>query len=211
MSSRNNSTLKTRDSTNITTFSDDSGNIRPVTSTTNTTVKKHRKKKKESFPPWKSIVQWPDKKEKFRLEHSFILDGNAIDNLQVSYGGIHPKLGSAIPPYNAHYDEQVKNYFKNKGVKANLRKTGQIKEKSESIEGKYVDNFHQNGWKNDYLTRRNIHGAGHARELVEGHSRFMKGIKYIAGYNGENGYRTNVPSLRNKPTPFGYTDLTYAF
>ena len=39
MSSRNNSTLKTRDSTNITTFSDDSGNIRPVTSTTNTTVK----------------------------------------------------------------------------------------------------------------------------------------------------------------------------
>ena len=39
----------------------------------------------------------------------------------------------------------------------------------------------------------------------------MKGIKYIAGYNGENGYRTNVPSLRNKPTPFGYTDLTYAF
>ena len=46
-------------------------------------LQKHRKKKKESFPPWKSIVQWPDKKEKFRLEHSFILDGNAIDNLQV--------------------------------------------------------------------------------------------------------------------------------
>ena len=46
--------------------------------------------------------------------------------LQESYGQVQPKLGSAIPPYNSHYDRHAKSYFKNKGLTMTLRKTDQV-------------------------------------------------------------------------------------
>lgn len=45
--------------------------------------------------------------------------------------------------------------------------------------------------------------TGHSRELVDGHSQFMKGIKPVTGYNGKYGFRRNTPWLRNEPSPFG--------
>lgn len=163
------------------------------------------------MPPWKAVAPWPDAKERFTRENSFVLDGVALDNLQESYGKVQPKLGCAIPPYNSHHDAHVRSYFNNRGVKQTLRKTNQLRAGSESIEGVYVDRFHHKGAKHDYLSRRNAHGSGHARELVEGHSLFMKGVKPMNGYNGEFGYRSNVPSLRNHPTTFGVTDRIRPF
>ena len=45
---------------------------------------------------------------------------------QNDFGKINPKLGPAIPPYNAHFDRFARNYFSFKGLKKNLVKTGQV-------------------------------------------------------------------------------------
>jgi len=162
-------------------------------------------------PPWQSLYPWPDKSERFKRERSFILDGIALSSLQESFGQINPKLGSAIPPYNSQFDKSTNEYFKFKGVQKTLNKTKQSKNVCESIEGKYVDHFHHKGRKHDYLNRRNMHGAGHSGELIDGHSRFMSEITEMNGYNGHFGFRRNVPTLRKYPTTFGVTDRTFVF
>jgi len=170
--------------------------------------KQSSQRKSVSYPPWKVVEEWPDTKERTRRSKHFILDGIALSSFQENYGQIQPKLGPAIPPYNSHYDKSAGNYFKNEGVDKTLRRTNQSKKASESIEGKYVDNFHEKGGKFDYLKRRNLHGSGHALELTEGHSRFMIDIKPMNGYNGKFGYRRNVPHLRKHPTLFGVKTIS---
>ena len=44
---------------------------------------------------------------------------------------------------------------------------------------------------------------GHSRELVDGHTQFMEGVKPITGYHGAYGFRRNTPWLRQWPSPFG--------
>ena len=46
--------------------------------------------------------------------------------LQDDYGKVQPKMGPAIPPYNAHFDRYAQAYFSFKGVQKTLAKTGQV-------------------------------------------------------------------------------------
>lgn len=45
---------------------------------------------------------------------------------QNDFGKINPKLGPAIPPYNAHFDQYSRQYFKYKGLRKTLIRTGQV-------------------------------------------------------------------------------------
>jgi len=159
--------------------------------------------KRKKLPRPKTVPPSPSKAVKLAKEKGFILDGIALSSLEMNYGKSNPKCGPAIPPYNAHFDKQVKSYFKNKGVKANLRKTGQTKARSESTQGEYVDRFHYEREKYDYISRRNRSGAGYSRELLDGHDQFLSEVRPLKSYNGPYGFRRNTPTLRHCPSPFG--------
>jgi hypothetical protein len=144
----------------------------------------------------------PRSDEMMEKEKSFILDCNAVTSISNDYAKTNPKLGPVIPPYNSQKDRHVRQYFSWLGVGNTLKKTGQF-DKSTSIGGPYVDRFALEGKGYMYLSKRNQHGAGHSRDLVDGHSQFMQGIKPLVGYNGKFGYRRNNPWLRTMPSPFG--------
>ncbi|CAH1774109.1 unnamed protein product [Owenia fusiformis] len=136
-------------------------------------------------------------------ERGFTLDQNAVSSISVDYSKANPKLGPVVPPFNSQNDKHTKPYFNYSGVDTTLKKTGQAGETGCSIEGKTMDKFHEAGAGHEYLSLRNQFGAGHSRELVDGHAQFMQGIKPITGYNGNFGYRRNTPWLRQQPSPFG--------
>ncbi|XP_078580802.1 uncharacterized protein LOC144864513 [Branchiostoma floridae x Branchiostoma japonicum] len=137
------------------------------------------------------------------LERRFVLDCVAVANISQDYGKANPKMGTAIPPYNAQKDKHVEPYFNFYGVKDVLKTTGQYGSKSSSIDGPVIDRFVGLGKGYQYLSKRNKFGAGHSREATDGHGQFMTGVQPMFGYRGLYGYRRNTPWLRNIPSPFG--------
>ncbi|XP_033733262.1 uncharacterized protein C17orf98-like [Pecten maximus] len=135
-------------------------------------------------------------------EKGFVLDCNAASSISTDYSKTNPKLGPVIPPYNSQRDSHVDPYFQFQGVQKTLALTKQDPPGC-SIEGPVADYFNEKGTGYQYLSLRNNFGAGHSRELVDGHSQFMKGIEPVKGYNGPYGYRRNTPWLRAEPSPFG--------
>ncbi|KAI8492313.1 hypothetical protein Bbelb_297660 [Branchiostoma belcheri] len=137
------------------------------------------------------------------LERRFVLDCVAVANISQDYGKANPKMGTAIPPYNAQKDKHVEPYFNFYGVKDVLKTTGQYGRKSTSIDGPVIDRFVGLGKGYQYLSKRNKFGAGHSREAIDGHGQFMTGVQPMFGYRGLYGYRRNTPWLRGIPSPFG--------
>lgn len=144
----------------------------------------------------------PPPQDRLREEKGFVLDCNAVSSISGDFSKANPKLGPVIPPYNAQKDQHVENYFKFHGVDKTLKKTGQAAPGT-SIEGRVMDYFEEKGPGFQYVELRNESGAGHSRDLVDGHAQFMKGMKPVMGYNGEYGFRRNTPWLRHEPSPFG--------
>ncbi|XP_039268397.2 uncharacterized protein LOC120343323 [Styela clava] len=151
----------------------------------------------------KTVAPLQTKAQRLAKEKGFILDGIALSNIQDDYARVQPKLGPAIPPYNSHFDRHVGNYFRFKGVNKTLKNTGQVRERSQSLQGKAVDRFHYIGDGHIYIQKRNRSGAGYSREFVDGHDQFLSEIKPMNSYNGRFGFRRNTPTLRNCPSPFG--------
>lgn len=146
----------------------------------------------------------PPPVEHILREKSFILDCIAVDTTSKDYVNVNPKLGQVTRPYNAQKDRGAKSYFGFQGVNKTLERTEQNTPRlGTSIEGPVYDRFYEGGAGFRYLYRRNIAGAGHSGETIDGHSRFMTDLKPIYGYNGNFGYRRNNPSLRKMPSPFG--------
>lgn len=56
----------------------------------------------------------------------FQIDFCVFAIVQNDFGKINPKLGPAIPPYNAHFDQYSRQYFKYKGLRKTLIRTGQV-------------------------------------------------------------------------------------
>lgn len=56
----------------------------------------------------------------------FQIDFCVFAIFQNDFGKINPKLGPAIPPYNAHFDQYSRQYFKYKGLRKTLIRTGQV-------------------------------------------------------------------------------------
>ncbi|XP_069502846.1 sperm microtubule associated protein 1-like [Ambystoma mexicanum] len=133
-------------------------------------------------------------------ERRFVLDCVAVASIAREYRQSLPKLVSAIPPYNSQQDLHVSSYFKTKPVPPLLRKTGQSKGGT-SIYGELADYFQRQGAAAIYLRNRNSIGAGHSTENLKGHG--FTSIKPIFGYNGNYGYRRNIPTLRSMPSSFG--------
>lgn len=144
----------------------------------------------------------PPPEELLIEEKGFVLDCNAVSSISSDFSKANPKLGPVIPPYNAQKDGHVSNYFKFQGVNKVLDKTGQTYPGT-SIDGRVMDYFEEKGAGFQYVGLRNEAGAGHSRELVDGHAQFMQGIKPVHGYNGSYGFRRNTPWLRQTPSPFG--------
>lgn len=144
----------------------------------------------------------PPPVELLKEEKGFVLDCNAVSSISLDYSKANPKLGPVIPPYNSQKDGHVENYFNFHGVDRTLQKTGQ-ENLGTSIDGRVMDYFEEKGAGYQYVSLRNEAGAGHSRELVDGHAQFMQGIKPAMGYNGEYGFRRNTPWLRQSPSPFG--------
>nr|XP_002129477.1 uncharacterized protein LOC100177420 [Ciona intestinalis] len=171
----------------------------------------------EQFPGWKKLPQAktiappPTKTEKLIKEKGFILDGIALSNIQDDFAKVQPKLGPAIPPYNSHFDKHVQSYFTYKGLDSTLAKTMQTRERSESLQGRNVDRFHNIGVGFEYLSRRNRSGAGYSRDLVDGHDQFLSEARPMSSYNGRYGFRRNTPLLRNCPSPFGLASRSSPF
>ncbi|KAI8492421.1 hypothetical protein Bbelb_298740 [Branchiostoma belcheri] len=137
-----------------------------------------------------------------RLEQGFVLDSIAVSNISKDYSKAQPKLGPAIPPYNSQKDKNVDSYFKFQWAPTVLKRSKQDKGGT-SIEGPVIDRFHTYGGGHQYLSKRNMFGAGHSRELVDGHAQFMSDVKAMNGYHGPFGFRRNTPELRTRPSPFG--------
>ncbi|XP_071479712.1 sperm microtubule associated protein 1-like [Diadema antillarum] len=148
----------------------------------------------------------PSVEELETLEKDFLLDCIAIDCIAKDYSMAQPKLGPAIPGYNAQKDKHVRMYFGREGVTTTLRKTGQDKGGT-SIDGPVIDRFIESGAGYKYLHARNqapgAAKAGHCKDQVNGHAQFMQDVKPIFGYHGHFGYRRNSPWLRKMPSPFG--------
>jgi len=144
----------------------------------------------------------PTPPELLTKEKTFVLDCNATSSISRDYCKANPKLGPVIPPYNSQRDKHVTNYFRFYGVNTTLRKTGQRRPHSTSIEGPVLDRFHEKGAGFSYLSLRNQFGAGHSQDQIDGHAQFMQGIRCVSGYNGKYGFRRNTPWLRKTPTPF---------
>ncbi|KAL8592513.1 hypothetical protein ACOMHN_030198 [Nucella lapillus] len=134
-------------------------------------------------------------------EKTFVLDCNAVSSVSCDYSRANPKLGPVIPPYNSQRDKHVNHYFTYHGVPRTLNYTGQSGGGC-SIEGPVMDSFHTRGAGYQYLSLRNRFGAGHSRDIVDGHAQFMEGVKPVVGYNGRYGFRRNTPWLRKHPSPF---------
>ena len=65
------------------------------------------------------------------------------------------------------------------------------------------DKFYSSGLGADYLKDRNKFGNGHNPEMFEGHRRYLGDrITEVFSYNNQNGYRRNIPHLRNNPSTF---------
>lgn len=126
----------------------------------------------------------------------------AVSTTSLEYSRCQPKLGQVIRPYNAQKDPAARSYFTAMGVRKILKRNGQDYP-GESTEGALFDNFFENGAGYQYLTRRNIHGAGHSHDVIDGHSHFMAGVRPVYGFNGRYGYRRNNPGLRQQPSTFG--------
>ncbi|XP_019630109.1 PREDICTED: uncharacterized protein LOC109474278 [Branchiostoma belcheri] len=137
-----------------------------------------------------------------RLEQGFVLDSIAVSNISKDYSKAQPKLGPAIPPYNSQKDKNADSYFKFQWAPTVLKRSKQDKGGT-SIEGPVIDRFHTYGGGHQYLSKRNQFGAGHSRELVDGHAQFMSDVKAMNGYHGPFGFRRNTPELRTRPSPFG--------
>nr|XP_033790232.1 uncharacterized protein C17orf98-like [Geotrypetes seraphini] len=149
----------------------------------------------------------PSRTELQQKEKCFILDCVAVGSIAKDYSYSLPKLGSVIPPYNAQRNHHSGTYFLSKPVPALLKRTGQSNGGT-STYGELADRFQVKGAAAIYLSTRNNSGAGHSAEYVRGHGLFLSRIKPFVGYNGNYGYRRNVPTLRNKPSSFGIlTDL----
>lgn len=88
------------------------------------TPKIHRAKSRENKLYRAPPTPPPDKL--IKLERSFTLDCIAVGNISEDYSVANPKLGSAIPPYDARNDPQAKNYMENYGIMDLLKKTGQV-------------------------------------------------------------------------------------
>lgn len=139
-------------------------------------------------------------------EKGFVLDCCAVSSISSDYSKANPKLGPVVPPFNSQKDKHSDPYFTFYGVDKTMKKTLKEFEEIEggvSIDGPVMDKFHTAGAGYQYLSMRNQFGAGHSRELVDGHSQFMQGMKPVKGYNGAYGYRRNTPWLRQMPSPFG--------
>lgn len=68
----------------------------------------------------------PPPEVKFDRENSFILDCKAVSNISIDNSTTNPKLGSAIPPYDAQLDRHTQSYFNFFGLSKTLEKTGQV-------------------------------------------------------------------------------------
>jgi len=139
--------------------------------------------------------------EKLKLEKAFTLDCVAIGTLATDNVSYNPKLASGIPPYNSQKDRTLKKYFKSPVVKKTLKKTGQD-DGGDSISGKHVDKYTQQGGMGKYIQTRNRSGAGYSTMEVAGHDFFMTKPKSCIGFNGAAGYRRTTPDLRTKPSVF---------
>ncbi|KAK3597069.1 hypothetical protein CHS0354_022075 [Potamilus streckersoni] len=144
----------------------------------------------------------PSPEKLLKKEKSFVLDCTAVSSISCDFSKANPKLGPVIPPYNAQKDVHVSKYFDFHGVDKTLEKTDQVNPGT-SIDGAVMDYFEERGPGAQYLTLRNDSGAGHSRDLIDGHAQFMQGVRPVIGYNGAYGFRRNTPWLRHSPSPFG--------
>ncbi|KAJ6666666.1 hypothetical protein lerEdw1_020390 [Lerista edwardsae] len=144
----------------------------------------------------------PSKPELLRKEQWFTLDCVAVDNIAKDYSRMTPKLGSAIPLYDAQRDPHATAYFSSKPVWSLLQRRGQMHQRASSYE-RLVERFQHRGDAALYLLNRNKAGAGHSLAQVRGHQLHLSSVKPIFGYNGAYGYRRNTPSLRRRPSSFG--------
>ncbi|OAF71408.1 hypothetical protein A3Q56_00809 [Intoshia linei] len=145
----------------------------------------------------------PDKERTLdKKEKGFILDGVAIDNVCKSYFNVNPKLGNAIPPYNSQKDHFCKTYFDSSTVKRVLTQNDQNENLGNSIEGPMEDRFSTSGPGFKYFSTRNKNGCGRSTDVYKGHiGQFIKKDQALS-YNGELGYRRNLPHLREKLSCF---------
>ncbi|CAH8485179.1 unnamed protein product [Dicrocoelium dendriticum] len=145
----------------------------------------------------------PTPEQLAKREKGFVLDGVAVSNISHDYGRCNPKVGSAIPEYDAQKDPCAVRYFETSCVRRGLPKTGQ-EPPGTCAEGASVERFAPA----DYLRRRNVWGCGRSTEVAGGHGSGVFGPMTLRSYNGEFGYRRNTPKLRNTPSSFGVvTDL----
>lgn len=68
----------------------------------------------------------PSKPELLHKEQRFTLDCVAVDSISKDYSRMTPKLGSAIPPYDAQWDLHATAYFSSKPVVSLLQRRGQV-------------------------------------------------------------------------------------
>ena len=61
-----------------------------------------------------------------KLEKGFILDCVSVSTLSDDSGRAHPKMATAIPPYNGQKDVHAREYFGKKVVQKLLNKTDQV-------------------------------------------------------------------------------------
>ncbi|XP_031750308.1 uncharacterized protein C17orf98 homolog [Xenopus tropicalis] len=146
------------------------------------------------------LVEFVNKEKKRRAacEKGFILDGMAVRTLTGEER--FPKLWGGIPPYNAQRDPHAAAYFQNPTVRNLLRKTGQGNGGT-SMNGRIVDKYYVRGEGAVYLNLRNCSGSGHCQMHYTGHN--APSWLPMLGYNGQYGYRRNVPTLRQTPSAFG--------
>ena len=68
----------------------------------------------------------PNSDDLLKRERGFVTDSVAVSSISQDYSRCNPKLGAVIPPYNAHQDRHVTNYFNFVGINKTLKKTGQV-------------------------------------------------------------------------------------
>uniref|UniRef100_A0A7M4FWC1 Uncharacterized protein n=1 Tax=Crocodylus porosus TaxID=8502 RepID=A0A7M4FWC1_CROPO len=118
-------------------------------------------------------------------EQLFILDCVTVESIAKDCSH-SPKLGSAIPPYNAQGDPHAATCFQTQPGPPLLRQTGLV-----SI----IPYFR--GAAALYLISRNKVGA------VGSYQQVLASVKPPVGHNGTYGCRRNTPSLPRQPSLFG--------
>ncbi|KAL7064426.1 hypothetical protein AAHC03_04830 [Spirometra sp. Aus1] len=111
----------------------------------------------------------PPPEQRRHREHAFILDGVAASNISTGCAQYTCKFISIYPPYNAINDVNARGYFRAKGVRKTLKRTGQGNVLTKVVPGVGESSTMP---KNsvEYLQRRNINGCGHSESTVSGHS-----------------------------------------